>query len=243
MIFAENVTVPTNVGQMNNSTVWAPVEGEHKLQTPWSFWYDKGQHQHTKDAEKYRAMLIKLGSFDTVESFWKMYLHMKRPSALEHNVNLYLFRDGANIAPMWECFPHGGCWILKVKKRKDSGISVLGKLWQDLVLAAVGEAFEEPDVVGVSVCIRRNEDLLCVWNADSRNKQIQFGIGEKMKQVLELEPSTIINYKHHFQSLQDYSSFKNAKAYVFAACESQPHTGATSSQTAGEAEKSEKPSA
>lgn len=51
---------------------------------------------------EYRAGLRKLGSFNTIESFWKHYLYMKRPSHLENNVNLYLFRDGANIAPMWE---------------------------------------------------------------------------------------------------------------------------------------------
>lgn len=51
---------------------------------------------------EYRAGLRKLGSFSTVESFWKHYLYMKRPSHLENNVNLYLFRDGPNMAPMWE---------------------------------------------------------------------------------------------------------------------------------------------
>lgn len=51
---------------------------------------------------EYRAGLRKLGSFNTIESFWKHYLYMKRPSHLENNVNLYLFRDGPNMAPMWE---------------------------------------------------------------------------------------------------------------------------------------------
>ncbi len=87
---------------------------------------------------EYRAGLIKLGSFDTVENFWKLYVFLKRPSALEVNVNLYLFRDSPTIAPMWECFPNGGCWILKVKKKRDSGASVLGKMWQDLVIATIG---------------------------------------------------------------------------------------------------------
>lgn len=201
---------------MENSAEWTKESGEHPLQTPWSFWYDKKQSRKTDSAEFY-SRLTKLGSFDTVESFWKMYLYMKRPSALEPNVNLYLFRDGKDIAPMWEAFPRGGCWILKVKKRRDSGASVLGKMWNDIVIAAIGECFEEPDVVGISVCIRKTEDLISVWNVDNRNDEIRFRIGEKMKQILDLEASTVIEYKHHAESMQDLSTFRNAKAYVFAA--------------------------
>ncbi len=151
-----------------------------------------------------------------MENFWKLYVFLQRPSALENNVNLYLFRDGANIAPMWECFPNGGTWILKVMKKKDSGASVLGKMWQDLVFATIGEMFEEPDVVGISVCIRSREDLISVWHKDNRNENIRFGIGEKMKEILDLEASTVIEYKDHASSMRDMSSFRNAKAYVFA---------------------------
>lgn len=110
---------------------------------------------------------------------------------------------------------------MKVKKRKDSGISVLGKMWNDLVISLIGECFDEPDVVGISVCIRRQEDLLSVWNTDNRNDEIRFRIGEKLKEILDLEPSTMIEYKHHAESMQDLSTFRNAKAYVFAAATSE----------------------
>ena len=137
---------------------------------------------------------------------------------------------------------------MKVKKKHGQGPSVLGKLWQDMVFATIGEVFEEPDVVGISVCIRKQgwcflvgfalslvccnsnrgystqprqifmfvEDLLSVWNADNRNEEIRFRIGEKMKMILDLEPSTVIEYKHHAESMTDMSTFRNAKPYVFA---------------------------
>lgn len=209
--------------------------GENPLQTSWAFWYDKKQRwtDPTKkgDVQEYKGHLHKIASFDTVETFWKLYCHMKRPSTLDLNVNLYLFRDGPGNIPMWEAYPNGGCWILKVKKRKDSSFSVLGKMWQDLVIAAIGECFAEPTVVGVSVCIRRSEDLLSVWNADNRNDDIRFQVGEKLKQILDLEPSTIIEYKHHAESMQDKSTFRNAKAYVFAAAEASAAAAAAAAVT------------
>jgi translation initiation factor 4E len=90
-------------------------------------------------------------------------------------------------------------------------------MWQDMVIATIGECFEEPDVVGVTISIRKSDDLISVWNADNRNEEIKFRVGEKMKQILDLEPSTIIEYKSHANSMQDMSTYRNAKAYVFAA--------------------------
>jgi hypothetical protein len=68
-----------------------------------------------------------------------------------------------------------------------------------------------------------------VWNADNRNDEIRFRIGEKMKQILDLEASTVIEYKHHAVSMQDLSTFRNAKAYVFA---SEPHAEESSATPA-----------
>ena len=132
---------------------------------------------------------------------------------------------------MWECFPYGGCWILKVKKKHDNGPSVLGKIWQDMVLATIGEAFEEPNVVGVSVCIRAREDLISVWNEDNRNEAVGFRIGEKLKEILHLEPSTLIEYKYHSKSMQDMSTFRNAKGYVFTPADDIPSTNSKMSHT------------
>lgn len=101
------------------------------------------------------------------------YIHVKRPSQLSRDVNLYMFRDLPNCAPMWEAFPQGGCWILKIKKKAN----VLGKMWQDLVFAAIGEAFENTDVVGIAMAIRSKEDMISVWNADNSDDNTRFAIG------------------------------------------------------------------
>ena len=196
-------------------TVIGVAAPDCKLECAWSLWYDKKQPKQRTSTSEFRKQLHKIATFDSIENFWKVYLFLKRPSQLDTNVNLYLFRDSCP-APMWESYPRGGCWILKVKK-KMSGVSVLGKLWQDMVLALVGEQFEEPDVVGISICIRSQEDLISVWNADSRNEQIKLKIGEKLKIILDLELSTVIEYKAHADSMKDLSSFRGAKPFVYAA--------------------------
>lgn len=161
-----------------------------------------------------------LGTFNTVESFWRHYVHLKRPSALGNDMNLYCFRAGE--APMWEKYPSGGVWILKLKK----GAGVASKLWQDLLLGAVGEAFAEPTVVGVTLALRMNEDLLGVWNSDNTNPAVRFAIGEKLKSILALPSErTLIEYKFHAMSVADKSSYVNADAFVFTTGGSGRSTG------------------
>ena len=123
---------------------------------------------------------------------------------------MYCFRAGE--APMWEKYPNGGVWILKLKK----GSGVASKLWQDLLLGAIGEAFGEPSVVGVTLALRNKEDLLGVWNSDNSNPVVRFAIGEKLQKLLSLPTErTLIEYKFHAMSITDKSSYVNADAFVF----------------------------
>lgn len=82
------------------------------------------------------------------------------------------------------------------------------------MFAAIGEAFEDPNVVGVMMARRTKEDMISVWN--SANTSFS-SIGDKLREILGLDPSTIVEYKMHKQSLVDGSTFRNAQAYVFAA--------------------------
>ena len=142
------------------------------------------------------------------------YVHLKRPSALTSGYNFYLFKEGEGHVPMWESYPNGGCWILKISKKQTQ---VVGKMWQDLLIAAIGEQFEEPDVCGITLALRQQYSLLSVWNVDNTNDEIRFMIGEKLKKILDLDSNTLVEYKAHNVSIQDGSTFKNATAYVFAA--------------------------
>ena len=96
---------------------------------------------HARATERQAAMTttayddaIKVvATFKTIEEFWGMYQHIKRPSQLTPGTQLNLFIDG--IKPMWEVDEHknGGVWNLRVNK----GYS--NKLWEDLILGLIGE--------------------------------------------------------------------------------------------------------
>eukprot|EP00696_Hemimastix_kukwesjijk_P014481 gnl/Hemi2/28490_TR9425_c1_g1_i1.p1 gnl/Hemi2/28490_TR9425_c1_g1~~gnl/Hemi2/28490_TR9425_c1_g1_i1.p1 ORF type:complete len:324 (+),score=72.78 gnl/Hemi2/28490_TR9425_c1_g1_i1:81-974(+) len=186
-------------------------EGEHALETAWSFWYDKKVPKSQSPAVNYHDNLKMLGSFNTIEGFWRYYTHMVRPNDLPKDYNYYMFRD--EILPAWESFPYGGCWILKFRKRSGT----LNKIWEKLLFAAIGELFEEPDVCGVVISTRSKEDLVSIWNGDNRNSAVHFRIGEKLEQIFRLDCNTLIEYKNHSTSMKDRSTFRNAKPYIIAA--------------------------
>lgn len=104
---------------------------EHPLETPWTFWFDK---KPTKGStSSYVENLRNLVTVRTLEEFWGTYTHLLRADELPKDCNYHVFREG-NL-PMWESFPQGGCWIIRVRKDKDGSKKnpLLAKLWETLV--------------------------------------------------------------------------------------------------------------
>ena len=171
---------------------------------------------------KWSDLLENTVTVDTVEAFWRVYLHLKRPAEIADGRNVYMFRAGQ--LPAWEEYPYGGCWILKFKRHvAGKGAAAGGKaartdagrVWQSMLLALVGEACLDTDVVGASLAVRPKEYLVSLWNRDNRDESKRFRIADRLKTVLGLSPSSRIDYKYHVRSLMDRSTYVNAQSFVF----------------------------
>jgi len=192
------------------------VNTQLSLRTPWTFYFDR-KLPKPATFKNYAQNLQKMGNFDTLEGFWKHYSYLKSPDQIPNGHNLFMFRH--SLTPAWEVFPKGGTWIIKVRKKN----GVISRLWEELLFACVGELFAEPDIVGVMLSIRNRDDLLSVWNQDNvKNPDVRFKIGEKLREILNLDESTQVEYKHFESAMRDGSSFRNAKPYVYAATQQYP---------------------
>jgi translation initiation factor 4E len=90
-----------------------------------------------------------VAKFGSAEEFWQIYSFLKRPDQLPQGTNMQLFVDG--IKPMWEdeANKNGGRWTLRVSK------GYANKLWEDLILAMIGEQFSlENEINGIVLSIR-----------------------------------------------------------------------------------------
>jgi translation initiation factor 4E len=60
----------------------------------------------------------------------------------------------------------GGKWIIRLRK------GVADRLWEDLVLALIGDQFEVDDhVCGCVLSVRALEDIISVWNQDEKDAE------------------------------------------------------------------------
>merc|ERR1712098_922991 len=102
----------------------------------------------------------------TVQGFWSVFNHIPCFSQLPSGSYYHLMRE--ERPPLWED-PHimnGGTWRMKCRK----GDTV--RVWKELLLASIGEQFEDSlakgdDICGLSVSPRDRDDIIQIWNYDA----------------------------------------------------------------------------
>jgi len=133
-----------------------------------------------------------------VESFWSLWTHLSPPSALQPTTDYLLFHSGIR-RPVWEDPANisGGKWIIRLKK------GVADRLWEDLVLAIIGDQFDEcrhvggkesvswedkgdgngsdwPEICGCTISVRQSEDIVTLWNRVDGDAKVR----EKIRYVV-----------------------------------------------------------
>eukprot|EP00043_Microstomoeca_roanoka_P015637 m.156745 g.156745 ORF g.156745 m.156745 type:complete len:195 (-) comp16299_c7_seq1:646-1230(-) len=173
---------------------------EHPLKYTWKFWYSKKAPR--QQFAEYADMLHPIGSFKTVEQFWRYYAFMRKPSELDV-CNIHVFKDG--IQPMWEDESNrrGGKLVIRLRK------GLAARCWENILFALIGEQFDVgDDICGAVLAIRPREDLLSVWNRDGDSETLRAKIKETMVRVLDLGPDVNIEYIRHDVVLSNVATDK-----------------------------------
>jgi translation initiation factor 4E len=138
---------------------------DHPIKNTWVVWY----RPPTSKYSDYEKSTIALASFGSVETFWNVYTHLKRPSGLPSVSDYHIFKKG--IRPVWEDEGNkrGGKWIVRLKK------GVADRYWEDLLLAIVGDQFAEAgeEVCGAVLSVRSGEDVLSIWTRMDGGRNIK----------------------------------------------------------------------
>jgi len=186
----------------------------HPLEFEWTFWYDKRPVQGRRmrgEQEAYESNLRPIGSFATVEDFWRYYNHIVKPSKMENNANQHLFKK--DIKPMWEdaANARGGKWIIVIKDKQ-----FLDNCWENLVLAMVGETLEGgEEICGAVVSRRKSGDKIAIWNKNKTKEDVILAMGRKIKAALGLEERKMkMVYQYHEDSLKTGASYSNPDKYT-----------------------------
>lgn len=108
-------------------------------------------------------MQHQITTFDTVEDFWSLYNHIKLPTEIRNGNDYSLFKN--NIRPMWEDEQNknGGRWVINLPKNFRH--NELDKLWLEVILCLIGEAFDySEDICGAVVNIRPRVHRIGMYN-------------------------------------------------------------------------------
>ncbi|KAK9362984.1 translation initiation factor eIF 4e-like domain-containing protein [Lipomyces starkeyi] len=191
---------------------------EHPLKYNWTLWFlHRAPGVKISDYEKATK---EISSFSTAEDFWRLYSYLARPSALPYTSEYHLFKTG--VRPIWEdpTNVNGGKWILKLKKGTGS------VPWESLLLAIIGGEFGNSlgdEVVGAVISIRREADIISVWNKQGSNGGINLKIRDIIRNVLGLS-NIAIEYKVHADSMKEGAE-KMLAAKTAAASGEKSHRG------------------
>ncbi|KAG7443584.1 eukaryotic translation initiation factor 4E [Guyanagaster necrorhizus] len=214
----------------NGSSVNVSVS-VHPLRNTWVFWFRQQRAPGNKIAS-YEEGIKKISAFSSVESFWSLWTHLSPPSSLQPTTDYLLFHNGIR-RPVWEdpLNLSGGKWIIRLKK------GVADRIWEDLVLAIIGDQFdvcrpsedvvknvgtadggdgqtdgssEWPEICGCTISVRQSEDIVSLWNRVDGDIKLREKIRDTIRRVLHLPPTTVMEYKSNNDSMQDKSSFRNS---------------------------------
>lgn len=193
---------------MASSTTTAPTGDEQStpLHSRWTLWFDNPRFAAPDTL--WKDNLTNCGTFDNVESFWRIYNNVKPPSQLSLQSNYHVFREG--ILPTWEdpVNLEGGKFVYTMQK-KISKTGVCDESWMFTVLAVIGETLDldGDQVVGAVVSIRKSQDRIALW-IKSSDKHICRNIGLRWKKALDIHKVNL-KYQVHRDAAATGRSFRN----------------------------------
>ena len=195
-----------------------------KLFHKYSFWFLISQG--TLKNNQYESKNKKIAEFDTIEDFWKIYQHIKKPDNCQEGIELKMFKD--NIEPRWDddSNKNGGKLILLCNKEYTSII------WEEIILNIIGNIFPKnivDNINGIVFISKSKYNTIQIWFKQYNENyckdleqclrniiQIPNEVPIKFKKIEE----TIINKNHRYYKNNNYkhpgytfNKYKNNKNY------------------------------
>ena len=137
-----------------------------KLENKFSFLYridDNMQYQSQRpvmEKEKYESQVKKIAEFDTIEEFWGIFQHLRKPDSCRPGIEYFMFKEP--IKPMWEDEnnKNGGRFSIKLKH----GYTTI--IWEEMIFALIGGILPKEikeEINGIVVTSRKDFNTLQIW--------------------------------------------------------------------------------
>ena len=186
-------------------------ELNHPLFTNFTFWFRINEtstlnpYKNSINFIDYENQVKKLSTFSTIEDFWKIFQHLKKPEELNIGIEIDLFKN--EIKPVWEeeVNKNGGKIALKLNKNYTSII------WEELIFAFIGGNFPDNiknEINGILISSKKEFNVLQIWFREYNFKiikEIQYFI----KNLLQIPKEIKLNAVKFFKSNNNYNNNYN----------------------------------
>ena len=156
-----------NSNNNNNNNRLSSEITKTKLENKFSFWYrisdDIAQYQAPKqalDKKIYETQVKKIHEFDTVEDFWGIFQHLRKPDSCKPGIEFMMFKEP--IKPMWEDEYNKNGGKISIKLRKDYTTII----WEEMIFALIGGILPQEmkdEINGIVVTSRKEFNTLQIW--------------------------------------------------------------------------------
>ena len=156
-----------NINNNNKNSNLSSEANKTKLENSFSFWYrisdDIAQYQAPKqalDKKIYETQVKKIHEFDTVEEFWGIFQHLRKPDSCKPGIEFMMFKEP--IKPMWEDENNKNGGKISIKLRKEYTTII----WEEMIFALIGGILPKEmkdEINGIVVTSRKEFNTLQIW--------------------------------------------------------------------------------
>ena len=167
-----------------------------KLKSRYVFWYRISEDipKTTIDKKVYENQVIKIAEFETIEDFWAIFQHLRKPDSCRPGIQFQLFRS--DIKPIWEDENNKNGGKVTIKLRKDFTTII----WEEMIFALIGDVLPENiknEINGIVVASRKDFNKLEIWfkTWDINKNNIIEGT---IKDLLQIPPEVTLEFNKFF---------------------------------------------
>ena len=182
-----------------------------KLWTKFAFWFRISEEmlrnqlpKQTLDSNEYENQVKKIAEFETIEDFWAIFQHLRKPDSCKQGIEFQLFK--VPIKPMWEDEgnKNGGKLTLKLRKNYTTII------WEEMILAFIGGIFPEKmkeEVNGIVFLSKKGFNVLQIW-FKTYDKKLNAELEQCIRDLIQIPIEVPLEKKQFFNPQKEYKETK-----------------------------------
>ena len=186
-----------------------------KLWTKFAFWFRISEEmlrnqlpKQTLDSNEYESQVKKIAEFETIEDFWAIFQHLRKPDSCKQGIEFQLFK--VPIKPMWEDQgnKNGGRLTLKLRKNYTTII------WEEMILAFIGGILPDKikeEINGIVFVSKKEFNTLQIW-FKTYDKKLNAELEQCIRDLIQIPIEVPLERKQFFYPQKEYKeTYKETK--------------------------------